>query len=72
VKLEVQDQEIAKEVEIISVLKPIKLNKPETKMPIFFKFNQKILSAGKKQLVLNVIEDEKIVSTTEVPLVGPN
>ncbi len=68
----VQDQNIAKDVEIVTVMKPIRLNKPETKMPIFFKFNPRILDSGRKKLILNVIEEEKIVSTVEVPLVGPS
>ncbi len=72
VSLMVQDQNIAKDVEIVTVMKPIRLNKPETKMPIFFKFNPRILDSGRKKLILNVIEEEKIVSTVEVPLVGPS
>ena len=72
VTLLVQDQSIANDVEIVTVMKPIKLNKPETKMPIFFKFNPRILESGRKKLLLNVVEEEKTVSTVEVPLVGPN
>lgn len=72
VKLEVGEDDLKTKVQIVTIMNPIKINRNEMKTPIFFKFDPSIISDGKKSLKLNVIEEEKIINTLEVPLVGPN
>ena len=44
----------------------------ELKTPIFFKFDASILVHGERTLSLEVVEDNKVLTIVEVPLVGPN
>lgn len=70
-QLELADAALKDKVLIVTVMRPLKFDKPEVKTPIFFKFDSKLLVNGKLPLKLNVIEDGKTTSTVEVPLVGP-
>lgn len=71
VKLKVKDPTLESKIQIVTVMNPLKFDKPEVKTPIFFKFDPAILKERKLQLQLDVIEDDKIINTVEVPLVGP-
>lgn len=71
VHLEVANPEVSSKVQIVTVTKNLKLDKNEVKFPIFFRFDPKILVERKHQLLLNVLEEGKIIKTVEVPLVGP-
>ncbi|MDO9181231.1 MAG: cytochrome c oxidase accessory protein CcoG [Bacteriovorax sp.] len=71
VKLEVQDLALRDKVQIVTILNPLKFDKPEMKTPIFLKFSPKILSEGKRMLKVNVKENDILTNTVEVPLAGP-
>ncbi len=70
-ELEIVEPTLKDKIQIVTILKPLKFDKPEVKTPIFFKFDPKILVNGKLPLMLNVKQDGKVTSTLEVPLVGP-
>lgn len=71
VNFEVNDPAIRNKVQIVTVMHPMKFNKPEIKTPIFFRFDPSLLKSGKFILKINVLEDDKDTIVTEVPLVGP-
>jgi hypothetical protein len=71
VKLKVKDPTIESKIQIVTIMNPLKFDKPEAKTPIFFKFDPTILVDRKLQLQLDVLEEDKIINTVEVPLVGP-
>jgi len=70
-ELEILEPTLKDKIQIVTILRPLKFDKPEVKTPIFFKFDPKILVNGKLPLKLNVKEEGKVTSTIEVPLVGP-
>lgn len=70
-ELEIVDPALKEKIQIVTVLHPLKFDKPEIKTPIFFKFDSKILTAGKLPLKINVKEEGKVTTTVEVPLMGP-
>ncbi len=72
ISLRPQDKSLNDKIEIVTVMKPLKFDKAMMKTPIFFKFNPSILKAHKHQLILEIVEEEKVISTVEVPLVGPD
>jgi cytochrome c oxidase accessory protein FixG len=69
--LEVSDELLRKKIEIVSPLKNIKINSPNIKTMVFFKFSPDILINGTRSIKLNLLKDNKIVSTEELALVGP-
>lgn len=71
VELELVDSALKDKVQIVTVMKPLKFDRPEVKTPIFFKFDSKLLVSGKLPLKINVKEDGVVTNTVEVPLVGP-
>lgn len=71
VELKVIDPELRNKIQIVTVMNPLKFDKPEMKTPIFFKFNPAILMNGKNQIKLEIIENNKTTTTVDVPLVGP-
>ncbi len=71
VQLVIHDNELKDKVQIVTVLKPLKFDRPEIKTPIFFKFNQDILHDGKINLKIDVVENNLIITSLEVPLIGP-
>jgi cytochrome c oxidase accessory protein FixG len=71
VKLKVKDPTLESKIQIVTVMNPLKFDKPEVKTPIFFKFDPAILQERKLQLQLDVVEEDKVINTVEVPLVGP-
>ncbi len=66
-----EDQNLIDKVQIVTVMKPLKFDKPEVKTPIFFRFSPDLLNQGELKLRLKAIENEKVINTVEVPLVGP-
>jgi hypothetical protein len=52
-------------------MKPLKIESPEVKTTMFFKFNPSILIKGSRIIKMNVINDDKIIAIQEVVLVGP-
>lgn len=70
-ELEIADSSLRNKIEIVTVLRPLKFDKPEVKTPVFFKFDPSILVNGKLPLKLSIKEEGQETSTVEVPLVGP-
>lgn len=71
-EFKVHDPELKNKIEIITPMKPLKLDRPEVKTMIFFRFDPSILSNGSKTIKMDSVENDKIISTTEVVLVGPS
>jgi polyferredoxin len=71
IKFQIHDEEIKNNIQVVTVMNPLKFDRPENKVPIFFKFEPSILKEGKRILLLDVLENEKYIKTIEVPLVGP-
>lgn len=67
----IQDPLLAKEIEIITPQRPLKLDRPEVKAMVFFKFNKNILIKGSRTVKMESLDNNKLISTTEVVLVGP-
>jgi cytochrome c oxidase accessory protein FixG len=65
------DSELKNKIEIITPMKPLKIESPEVKTTMFFKFNPSILIKGSRIIKMNVINDDKIIAIQEVVLVGP-
>lgn len=70
-EMEIADPALKDKIQIVTVMKPLKFDQPEMKTPIFFKFDSKLLMNGKLPLKINIKEEGKVVTTVEVPLVGP-
>jgi cytochrome c oxidase accessory protein FixG len=71
VEFVIHDPALKDKIEIVTVMKPLKFDKHEMKTPVFFKFKPEILIDGKKTLSIDVKENEQIIKTLEVPLIGP-
>ncbi len=68
----VHEPELKDKIEIIAPTKPLKVNVPELKTLMFFKFDPSILVNGTKIFKMEVIDnDDKILSIQDVVLVGP-
>lgn len=72
INFKVHDPILLEKVEIITQMNPLKLNSAEVKTMIFFRFDPAILINGSKTILMDSLEDNKIISSTEVVLVGPN
>ncbi|MDO9181105.1 MAG: cytochrome c oxidase accessory protein CcoG [Bacteriovorax sp.] len=70
--LEVSDELLRKKIEIVSPLKNLKIDSPNIKTMVFFKFSPDILINGSRLIKLNLIKDNNIVTTEELTLVGPS
>jgi len=66
-----EDQNLVDKIQIVTVMKPLKFDKPEVKTPVFFRFSPELLKDGELRLKLNAIENNQVINTVEVPLVGP-
>ncbi|NOT79789.1 MAG: cytochrome c oxidase accessory protein CcoG [Bacteriovoracaceae bacterium] len=68
-----QDQSLNDKIQIVTPVTPIILDKHEKKVIVFFRFDRSLLSAGTKNLKIEVFDlnENKIVATQEVNLVGP-
>lgn len=67
----VKEAELKEKIEIITPTKPFKINAPEVKTMMFFKFDPSILIGGTRVIHMEVVEEDKVISTQEVVLVGP-
>ncbi|MGZ3788795.1 MAG: cytochrome c oxidase accessory protein CcoG [Bacteriovorax sp.] len=70
--LEIEDKNLRDKIEIISPLKHMKIDTPEVKSMVFFKFPPDILINGSRAIKLLVLKDDVVVSTEELMLVGPS
>jgi cytochrome c oxidase accessory protein FixG len=68
----VEDPNLKDKIDIITPMKPLKINVPEIKTTMFFKFNPDILINGSKIIKMNIIDNDKIIGVQEVVLVGPS
>lgn len=70
--LEISEESLRNKIEIITPLKNMKINTPEIKSMVFFKFSPDILINGSRAIKLNVLKDNIVIATEELVLVGPN
>lgn len=70
-KLEVSEESLRKKIEIITPLNNLKIELPEVKTLVFFKFDPEILINGSRPIKLSVIKNDAIISTVDLVLVGP-
>lgn len=71
VEISPADETLKNKIQIVTIMKPLKFDKPEVKTPVFFKFDPALLVNGKFQLKLKVTEEGVVTNNVEVPLVGP-
>ncbi|MFA6236362.1 MAG: cytochrome c oxidase accessory protein CcoG [Bacteriovorax sp.] len=71
-EFKVHENELKNKVEIITPMKPINIDQAEVKIMMFFKFDPSILINGTKTITMEAVEDDKVISTTPVVLVGPS
>lgn len=67
----IKDADLKDKIQIITP-KPLKINAPEVKTPMFFKFDPSILIKGSRTIEMEIIEKDKVISVQEVVLVGPS
>ena len=70
--LAVNDPDLQSQIEIISPLKNLKIESPDIKTMVFFKFKPQILINGSKTIQLNLLKNNSVVASEEITLVGPN
>lgn len=70
--LEVADVDLRNQIEIITPLKNLKIETPEIRTMVFFKFLPGLLINGSRSIKLNVLKDNVAIGTEELVLVGPN
>lgn len=68
---EVGEPELKNKIEIVTPMKPLKINAPEVKTPMFFKFDPSILINGTRVFKMHVIDNGVVIAIQEVVLVGP-
>jgi cytochrome c oxidase accessory protein FixG len=68
-----KNPELQNKAQIITPVRPVKINVPEKKIVLFFKFPKEVLSQGTRRELIEVInlENQEILLTKEVVLVGP-
>lgn len=69
---QVREEELKNKIQIITPMKPLKINAPEVKALIFFKFDPSILIDGRRIIHMEAIEHNHVLTTQEVVLVGPS
>ena len=69
---QVKEAELKNKIEIITPMKPLKINAPEIKALMFFKFDPSVLVNGSRIIHMEAIEHDHVLSTQEVVLVGPS
>ncbi|MDD4974902.1 MAG: cytochrome c oxidase accessory protein CcoG [Bacteriovorax sp.] len=69
---QVKEADLKDKIEIITPMKPLKINAPEVKALMFFKFDPSILVNGSRIIHMEAIENNHVLSTQEVVLVGPS
>lgn len=68
---QVKEDELKNKIQIITPMKPLKINAPEVKALMFFKFDPSILINGSRIIHMEAVEQNHVLSTQEVVLVGP-
>ncbi len=74
INFQIHDKNLANKIEIITPMKPLKLTQAEVKATMFFKFDPSILINGSRTIKMDILEElenNKVISNTEVVLVGP-
>ena len=69
---QIHETDLKNKIQIITPMKPLKINAPEVKTLVFFKFDPSILINGTRKIHMEAIENNHVLSTQEVVLVGPN
>jgi cytochrome c oxidase accessory protein FixG len=68
---QIKEPELKNKIKIIIPVTPVKIKTSETKVLMFFKFDPKILINGSKIVHMEAVEQNHVLSTQEVVLVGP-
>jgi cytochrome c oxidase accessory protein FixG len=73
VEFQVNDPLVSSRIQVITNSHPTVLNKPEMKIPFFFKFDQSILINGNRTIKVQAYDPitKQIKATKEITLVGP-
>lgn len=72
IDFKVTPADYAGKIEVISPQAPVAISDGNEQIDLFFQFSPKILVEGKLKILLNITNDENvIINTTEVQLVGP-
>ncbi|MBC7537467.1 MAG: cytochrome c oxidase accessory protein CcoG [Bacteriovorax sp.] len=69
---QVKEADLKDKIEIITPMKPLKINAPEVKALMFFKFDPSVLINGSRIIHMEALEHDHVLSTQEVVLVGPS
>jgi hypothetical protein len=74
VNFELSDVSLKNKIKIVTPIHPTKIDTPERKIVLFFKFSPDVLVNGSKKVLVKVFDEltQKIVATKEVVLVGPS
>lgn len=70
--LKLNDATLRNKIEIITPLKNMRINSPEVKVMVFFKFSPNILISGRRLIKLDILNNNDVISSGELTLVGPN
>ena len=74
VNFDVDDSSLNDKIKIVTPVHPTKIDTPEKKIVLFFKFDPSILNLGSRKIQVNVFDEmtNELVAKKEVVLVGPN
>jgi cytochrome c oxidase accessory protein FixG len=67
----VNDPALKNKIEIVTMMKTLKIDRPEMKTVIIFKFDRDILQNGTRKFKMDVVDHDRLITTQEVVLVGP-
>jgi cytochrome c oxidase accessory protein FixG len=74
VDFDIDDSSLKDKIKIVTPVHPTKIDTPEKKIVLFFKFDPSILNLGSRKIQVNVFDEmtNELVAKKEVVLVGPN
>jgi cytochrome c oxidase accessory protein FixG len=67
----IKDEDVKDKIQVVTPMRPLKINSAEVKTVMFFKFDPSILVKGTRIVKMEAYDDNGVVSTQEVVLVGP-
>ena len=67
----IKDEDVKDKIQVVTPMRPLKINSAEVKTVMFFKFDPSILVKGSRIVKMEAYDDNGVVSTQEVVLVGP-
>ncbi len=71
--IKLQDSNLAEKIKVVTPQSPLNLVEHEKKIIVFFRFDKSVLENGSKNIMVDLFDlnQNKIVATKEVTLVGP-